>query len=439
MSINISGAVDFRVVDYNNRRFILFSDIHSGFEGICTGECLNIEDINIDTRYDNICYNTDAAIKKIILEADNNHEYVDIFFESNFYGPPPHRTLISSPIDPLDLTIRKYRDYLYRVKCPYKNARFHYTDIRQGLSKNIRYLAVVPNIMGLIEKINKSKLFINIPTRQDILVDYLSYFVDSYIVRLFISSETLIDSNLWLFIKIFLESNNYVSDVTAFLDKILIINQKMLDRFISALSHKFKNNLLSVTLNKLIQDSFNTVKKWSLEFTMIVNRNGNNITRIKSQLSGLINQGDNDLALTIQQFIYQKIQGDSISKLYKILKSQYVHVLGYLESEHNQDKSINYLKIKLPVNPLLHINSYIMDLYTIARMFRSFPVQLRKQKKSQDFHIISSYIIIYEGKAHINTITEFLQLIGGIVTIYNSSENYQRCITTSKNALIRTY
>lgn len=451
MSINISGAVDFRVIDYNNRRFILFSDIHSGFEGLCQESCLTSSD-NVDGN-DSICYTVDGAIKKIILEANKRDEYVDIFLESNFYGAPPHRVLLPNATDPLDLTTRAYRNCLYdRSTCPYKNARFHYIDIRQGISKGTTFLGVVPNMMDFVRKINKSALWTPLSNKTPgtllggTINDYLTFYVTSYIVRLFVSSDILTNSHLWLFIKILLESDNYTADVTEFLNKILIINNKMSDRFTLALSKIFPKTSLDrirSALNKLLQDKLNQVRAMSIEPTMIVQRNGLIMSRIRAQLIGLINQGDRNISESLQQYIYDKIQAVSIVNLYKLLRLQYKHLLEYVESvsiiPRNQaivEDHISFLRRKLPENPLLHITSFVMDLYTIARMLRTFPNQYIKTGKHPQ-HIISSYVIAHEGKAHINTITDYLQYIGAVPIIYSPASTNSRCINISKSNLFK--
>ena len=442
MSINISGAVDFRVIDYDGRRFVLFSDIHSTFEGLCPEECITSNSPNVNEQLaESACYTVDGAIKKIILEADKRGEYVDIFLESNFYGTPPHRILLIDPVDPLDVTVRAYRDCLYnRSICPYKNARFHYIDIRQGISKGTTYLGVIPNIMDLVRRVNKSPLFnrtLPIESLGGNINDYLTFFVNSYVLRLFISSDTLANSHLWLFVKILLESNNYINETTDFLNKILIINTKMADRFSLALSKIFP--LISLDhirslLYKLLEYTIKKVKAWSLEPTMIVTRDNSTISRIKAQLVGLKNQGDSSLAESLQEYIYTKIQTVSLLQLYKLLRLQYQHILAYIEliATNSNDTTlisnhVSFLQKKLPENPVLHIASFTMDLYTIARMLRRFGPQ----------HIISSYVIAYEGKAHINTISEYLQLIGSTPIIYNPLNDNKRCIGIPNANLFR--
>lgn len=453
MSINISGAVDFRVIDYDNRRFVLFSDIHSGFEGLCSQQCFD-SNYNFDeiTLQDNVCYTVDGAIKKIIVEAKKYGEYVDVFFETNFYGEPPHRTLLIDPSDSLDLTTRAYRDCLYKGYCPYTNARFHYTDIRQGLSKSSKFLGILPNLMDSITRINKLPMFLNIqsygnkPLNANVqnftLSNYIYFFVDTYILGLFISSPILIDTALWKYITILLTSTNYIFDLNDFLDKLLLLDTHKINLFVTVLKKKFSTvslNRISSTLNKLLEKTLQKVRKWSVEPTMITHRNNKIMSRVKAQLNGLNDQGDIILGEKLEQFITQKLKDVSITYLYNTLNLQYSQVLASLTSGLIKDPK------KLPSVPLLHIVSFIMDLYTVARMFRVFPIQYRmkhsQNKVSSDEHIISSYVIAYEGKAHINTITDFLQSLGATINRYNpinSSPDYQRCVSILNENLLLT-
>lgn len=215
------------------------------------------------------------------------------------------------------------------------------------MSKGTTFIGVVLNIMDLVRKINKSALWAPLSNKTPGITlggtinDYLMFYVTSYIVRLFVSSDILTNSHLWLFIRILLESDSYVTDVTEFLNKILIINNKMSDRFTLPLSKIFPKislDRIRSALNKLLRDKLNNIKALSLEPTMIVQRNGLIMSRIRAQLIGLIKQGDSNVSeskklqatlrfrsnllnlLSLKQYIYEKIQVMSIVNLCKFLR-----------------------------------------------------------------------------------------------------------------------
>lgn len=97
---------------------------------------------------------------------------------------------------------------------------------------------------------------------------------------------------------------------------------------------------------------------------------------------------------------------------------------------------ISFLRRKLPENPLLLITSFIMDLYTIARMLRTFPNEYIKTGKYSQ-HIVSSYVIAHEGKAHINTITNYLQHIGATPTTHSPESTNILCVNISKSNVFK--
>jgi hypothetical protein len=424
MSVNISGAVDIRILYYQHRKFILFSDIHTGFKGLCPQKCLtNNDDVDYIDKND-ICYDIDGAIKKIIIEANKKGEYVDVFFESHFYTDPPHKTLVLNPIDPLDATIRAYRTCLYdKHMCPYKNARFHYIDIRQGMTQNTKFLGLLPNLMNTVTFVNKLPIFNKIPAHNDVLGDYLPLFTYNHILRLFLGESNITNSNLWRFIDILVESNNYIVDINNFLDRILIIDTSMVDIIVKSLSNRFKQSsvpFISSSLLKLFHFIYNKIRFWATDSTMIVSRDSKILSRIKAQLDGLYEQGDNIMGDMLKQYIYNKIKSLPLTSLTNIVNLQFKYILNYLDSGTYEKELLR----KLPENPLLHLSSYIMDMYTISRMFRIFP---------NSGHVVSSYVVVHQGKGHINIMTEFLQLMGASIDIYNPIQNYERCVNIPNN------
>jgi len=298
----------------------------------------------------------------------------------------------------------------------------------KDLSKSSRFLGVLPNLLDSIRYINKLSL-------SNTLSNYVYFFVNNYILNLFISSSSLTKTNLWSYINILLNSDDYITDVTLFLDELLVTNSHMINIYITSLSNKFKNvskSRISSVLNKLLESTFTKIRSWSLEPAMIVSRENKFMSRIKAQLNGLINQGDSSLEHILRQYITQKLLSVNVEYLYKSLNTQYTSVFNHINSLDISNSSI-FSHINLPENPVLYITSYIMDLYTIARMFRTFPTNYRYNKSIQSHHIPSSYVVIYEGKAHINTISDFLQSIGAVANIYNSIPKYKRCTNIPLN------
>lgn len=81
------------------------------------------------------------------------------------------------------------------------------------------------------------------------------------------------------------------------------------------------------------------------------------------------------------------------------------------------------------VRGLLSISALMMDLYTLARMFRTYPVEHRTKDKSNTPHHPAHYIIEYAGLAHIAVMTEYFHQMGANIVIYDATPNNKRCVT----------
>ena len=109
---------------------------------------------------------------------------------------------------------------------------------------------------------------------------------------------------------------------------------------------------------------------------------------------------------------------------------------GYLNAKYRSLDDVHFLldKLSQEFNKLMKISSFtisgvslLMDAYTLARMFRTYPGKN---------HIDSSKSIVYAGDAHISTYVDFLETqMGARFNKYNPNKdklkNYEalsRCI-----------
>lgn len=118
MSLFISGPTSIAIITYQNIKFFLCGDRHFSTEGSCPSD---------------IYYDIDDFIDIVIENASIEDKYVDIYLESPF----PNKRRTQKENIPrrqkyfLGNTIERYSDCLYnKIECKYKNARFHYVDIR---------------------------------------------------------------------------------------------------------------------------------------------------------------------------------------------------------------------------------------------------------------------------------------------------------------------
>lgn len=128
-SILISGAVGLTVIDYEDYKFILYSDRHTGYQGICDRECYTakeVNDFNQVSKDNSICYTVDGAIEKIISQAQQEDKYVDIYLEVPFRNKslPHSRTFYYAKSNyirgPLHDTLLQFYSCLYdHINCPY--------------------------------------------------------------------------------------------------------------------------------------------------------------------------------------------------------------------------------------------------------------------------------------------------------------------------------
>lgn len=337
--LKISGPVNFRIIKFNGRTYYLISDIHDGFNKV----------------YQYFDYDVNELIDKII--SHNCKDTVDIFIETGVKGNGPYRLLKEKSTSYIDSTIRYYHDYLYDNEL-YDNARFHCTDIRQSITQGKPFTDIISNLMNISRKANKKQVY-------------------PYLIELFVSSDDITKSNIWRLIKIIIESNNYVTDITTFLNEVLVINPDISDIYLIGQLNKY----------------FNKIKNWGLEPLMI----RGNVSLIKKQLDNLVKQGSCDIFNKLIKYIYGKISYISFSNIYN----------GIYD------------------NSLLHVSSHLMDLYTIARILRTSPYNLSNKGKHYN---ISKYIVIYEGIAHIDNVAKFLQLIGGKTELFESSERNNKYV-----------
>ena len=448
----ISGAVDIRVINYMNRVFVLFSDIHKSNQGLCPDcqydnndriedETSNLLDVNLKVAsnfFDSadrelklpagICYKVNDAIREIIIQADKYSQYVDVFIESPFDS--------YSNFDnqyPLRWSIESFNDCLYNnPSCIYDNARFHYIDMRFGINFAGTVVDLTSNIRARIRANNKRNIIDTIRNGADNLSMYLNHLSNNYITQRFINEDSFEHTRLRRYYDICLESNNYIYDMTNFLQIIFAqqdfyiytLSNALINRFSG---QKYTEKHIKSSTKKIFTGIIQKVYDWALYQPMIVIRDGVVIHRLRAQLLGLENQGDSLIAESIRQYINKLLNPISLKEIVDVNNMQYSTISKFLQG-HNVDLSSRMLSESIDTVPLMKISALLMDLYTLARMFRTFPIEYRKEGKSLSTHIPSSYVIEHAGRAHIDVVTDYLVQSGGTIEVYNPIENYERCV-----------
>lgn len=356
--------------------YYLFGDEHFSLKGECSLPCKTVDSElnNIDPPGSDNCWDIIRLLTAILSDPDN---IFDIFMEVPF---SPSRELYGGRIK-----INKYGEiqkiYQYfqpcfekdQVNCHWKNARFHYVDIRRiGNAKNIGFTSFIKDWLesayyGLIwkntgvlhEKINKDS-FTSPTFKWEEFIEDIDKLINWFYVN---------DINHTLF-RIYLLSDNFIGDVSKLFETIPI--------------KKSNIDILNILINEI------------LEQKLIVNRRGKIMHRIRAQLEALEYEGKEELSDKIKKFIFY---------IYKHTTNN-TEILVMLKNIINMDtnKILDEKYLEYLIKLIRNMDVLLMDSYLLARMFRSF----------DDKHIPSNVRIIYAGAHHIRTYMLFFERMLGV-------------------------
>lgn len=433
MSILISGPISISIVTYNNIKFILFGDKHFFREGSCpTIMCNEIP-----------CYDIDEAINVIIQRAMTHNKYVDIFLEAHFPHKISEGDFDITLDDFMGQTIRRYLPCLYNKQvCPYRNARgeilarFHYVNIRAGNEQKLSY--------DVLSKLRQfvNHYFVDIETlvsNDDRWYYHLEFFIYAFIVARFLNTNRYVDSNLWVYYNLCMNSDNFINDVKDFLDKLIVFDEHYVEDTINLLIYKYHGNteytpdIIRVKVHKFITGMTKRIYSWLTSPYIITNKYGRTMHKLRAQLVALELQDDVERATSIRNFIHQQsitIDFSQFVKLFNDINNARVHYMIY--KDDTPMKNIFPLLMYRILRPLYLVDSLLVDAYTLARMFRKYPIELRTNNKSTTSHIMPSYILEYAGDEHIRVIKEYFALQGANIQTYTAQEN-ERCIQVPGN------
>ena len=423
MVVLVSGAVSIIVINYNNMKFILFGDRHGSYEGMCNSLCET-----------NICYTVDKVIHEIIDNANNNGEYVDVYLESPVIDPSYHDTSSRILLDnnilkgPLKDTIKKYHDCLYTNKCGYNNARFHYIDIRGKLNEASVLLPIKQIKLALENYINDDIVEKILSYDEDSIKIHITFFILEFIISFFFNSDNFIESNLWKYLMLCIESDDFINDFNKTFEKLLIVPTENIESTINLLSDLYYIDITD-NVNIAAQNAIKYVYKWCLDSLVIKEKDGKIMHLLRSQLYGLESQGDIDRAQSIKNYFITNLSSIDISPVKIIFDNFNNGRILYLQEYSIVPELfriyIDNIRIILP-----SIELELVDMYTLSRMFRTYPPEFRSKYKSLEHHVQPTYIIEYAGLAHIKNISDYLVSLGGDIKIYKPEVGHRRCIVS---------
>ena len=405
--VNLSGAVSAYSTEYLGKKYYFFGDAHFYMNNTCSPPC---DDYDLDTLLITKhsaeglihCYDITVLINNIIENNGHSNKYVDVYLETDFYprgSKFPTSEVVKSSIEDVGY-IQKifyiYRNCFEKINCPYKNARFHYIDIR--VNGEIEYPVFYPFFTGELYSASKKIINSTGDVREAIHIEL----TDKLITRLFKYTNAQFSPKQPIIIQLFnlyLTSDDYTNDVFMLFNNVfqLIPEGRDRDRFIEA-----------------VYDPLSTVK-----------RNGKTMHRIRAQFYALEQDGKKELAGWIINYIMSKY----IEEMYK---SQIVVFWDKLMEEYRSGFGRKYTNLEL----LDHYDypytfstdkdvPLIMDAYFLARLFRTY-------SKTNRNHMDSSCSIVYAGFVHIRTYVDFFKHVLG-----TNFKSYENPLDVSESAVSR--
>jgi hypothetical protein len=424
------------------KSYNFFGDAHFSMERTCSPcKDINISSLKLVTPNgsDN-CWDISVLLSEIFTQASKENKWIDFYIEIPFLSGNnfrPSQKDIEKGIDQFGYLYKLYYIFyncLNKINCQYDTTRIHYVDIRleyqkvslPEITKELKNLIIMSQQRVPLKyetNINLYESYISI-NRVGNSMDKLLEMVgtdkrkrnlyieetDKLMRDLYFSggqnmSGKIEPKNFRLF-KLYLLSDNFAKEASDLIE----------------LNHISSNNELLILKDHLVPP------------TMMVNRKGKNMHRIRAQLLALEEEGKKDLALKIYDFIIseylKKVDNSTIIDLWRGIMITYD---GFINAKYRSLDDLQSLiyKFSQEFEKINQIQSFtvtgislLMDAYTLARMFRTYP------DKS---HIDSVKTIIYAGDAHITTYVNFFEnILKADFEKYNPNknllENYDKLI-----------
>lgn len=388
---SISGPVSLYIYYNNNKKYYFFGDIHFGNKNTCEEQGI-------------LCDHYDEALKNVIITGTNctdmgallhhwftfNNDYGII---TDFYAETPftkekERVQVQEIIEDYIIEEKPYTVFPYENEswltliadimspcflrekkgCPYfPNVRSHYSDLRYY-------------------EIDNEWLDVNIYNTSD-LFDYLVSLNDNYsdvVLGDYERIATFLFEHANQIINIFMDTDNYDENVN------------ILWKLVGGLQDEYIKELYTNKIN-------------NLDYLLVTRENDRgekqHMHRIAYNLYKL-HVKNPVMADAIEEYIRGKVRHDADMYLKDWIENQ-----KYLFGNDivNQNKFISFYN-----ESLIIIGSYIMDIYTLARMFE------------QDD---SKQIIVYAGDAHVLTYAEFFEdYLKAIPQMFIENTDRSKCL-----------
>jgi len=401
----ISGPISAYVSIVNGVKYIIFGDKHFDIKHSCTLMCNTFNDGRYK-EYEENCWEIVGLLWEIfIINESNTHfirKFIDFYFEQpiitkeDLNNPKLRELKIDNYTNDEDSHIGRirtlYHNCFIKKECPFKNVRFHNTDVRQHFVNTDLNESVVHLISLLIE--NKLKSFISSLAVDPKKTSPKEFKILEILIRNFYGNEK--NPKFLQYFKLCLMSNNFTDDVNILFNQMFSIIE----------------NIDPVSFDEIVD---NIIFNGTLTI-----RNGKPVHRIRAQFIVLEQEGKTQLIESIMDFYLSKINVTAICKFYMNaldiitliyneniednIQTLYISDNFYDEEELSDEYNIDQYELLAILTDLenenlkgiLFYETFLYDIYTLARMFKDYGNESSNQK------------IVYCGNTHAYYMSLFL-------------------------------
>lgn len=397
--LKIRGPSLLYICEYDEKRYYMFGDNHSGIDSKCDKICQDLEkgtfkNINNDSN----CVDITRFIDMVCKNQEKIGQWVDFYLELIY-----NRKIGTKNVNVGEHDInflRKLRSTFYPCttrpvsnNCIYYNTRFHYIDIRLSYNPELGQSSIFGLVKSVVNIVKK-----NILISTNNVIDYYSISRTTYeyskFVKVFIGHENL-DIEL---LNIYMSSEDYVNDI-----------------------EKYKNKFWNIYIKELSKDAiYNNTPIISDLFNQTINNfyytiyNGKILSKLAIQFKSLEYQGDKDISDNIKEYIideYINVKKESIdSNIFEKISRLTLKLNRFFSMSYNRDRfgkeynedyhNIKSYATKINTISFVETEALLTDAYTLSRMFRTYP---------NSNHIESSRVIIYAGTGHVKRYKDFFE------------------------------
>ncbi len=443
----LSGPISAYVTKIGDKSFNFFGDAHFS----TSKNCKFCQDIDLSTFShteplgSKNCWDISVLLSKTFTQASKENKWIDFYIELPFIFDEefsPSQKGVGSLIDKFGYMNKLYYIFyncLNKLSCKYNTTRFHYVDVRLEYKK-VDLSEITEELEKLIESRRHLVSYTNkiVNYEMTISMERLNNSLEEFAKMIYFDDRT---SNKIIETTDKLMRDLYFSGGQTMAGKIDAKNIRLFDLYLS--SDNFSEEATSLMKESLIIANDPTLNLILASPTMIVNRRGKNMHRVRAQLEALENEGQKKLAKDIYDFMLSRyINNDRTNNVIDLWRGIMIAYDGFINAKYRSSNDVNMLlhRFQSEAKKMMQTASFsvsgaalIMDAYTLGRMFRTFPGKN---------HTNSVKSIVYAGDAHISTYVDFFEFIGNKFIKYQPNkkiieakefDKLTRCINVNIN------